>query len=293
MPRYLERYLAGEYEQVWAELQTLGAAVREEPVYADALAVARETMRRARANIETLIERLLALGYQFGYKGRDPELALHLRILTDDISDWPAVIRLNQEARRPPPTFASPSPETPETLEELQRQYGLFPLSLVAWYETVGAVNLVGSFPVADPLDPEGFNDLYQYRAACAHGHMDQYRLPARDLDPFWVSSLAAQRAHLAFQDMPPIRPDQRGEYRLFIAPGERSKHGFEGGDSLEIYIPAPEVDARMRSNTWYDLTFVEYLRLCFRWGGFPGLEARARKPTRELAILTEDLRPI
>lgn len=56
---YLERYVSGEYEQVWDELVTLGAAVRQDPVYTDALAVARETMRRARANIDRLIPRLV------------------------------------------------------------------------------------------------------------------------------------------------------------------------------------------------------------------------------------------
>jgi hypothetical protein len=64
---YLERYLASEHEQVWAELVALGEAVRDEPVYSDALAVARETMRRVRWNIETLIPCLIAIGYQFGY----------------------------------------------------------------------------------------------------------------------------------------------------------------------------------------------------------------------------------
>src|SRR5262245_2042430 len=64
---YLDRYLAGEYEQVWAELVALDGVVREEPIYSDALAVARETMRRVRWNIETLIPRLIAIGYQFGY----------------------------------------------------------------------------------------------------------------------------------------------------------------------------------------------------------------------------------
>lgn len=67
MATYLERYLTGEREQVWTELQSLGDAVREEPVYGDAWAVARETMRRARHNIEMLIPRLVAVGYQFGY----------------------------------------------------------------------------------------------------------------------------------------------------------------------------------------------------------------------------------
>lgn len=67
MSSFLERYERGEHEQVWEELLALGAAVREEPLYADALAVARETMRRARHNIEVLIPRLVRVGYQFGY----------------------------------------------------------------------------------------------------------------------------------------------------------------------------------------------------------------------------------
>jgi hypothetical protein len=52
---YLERYLAGEHEPVWAELQALGAAVRAEPLYSDALAVAHDTPSR-----HTLVEWLTA-----------------------------------------------------------------------------------------------------------------------------------------------------------------------------------------------------------------------------------------
>jgi hypothetical protein len=64
---YLERYVAGEHEPVWAELQALGAGVRAEPLYSDALAVARETKRRVRHNVEALIPRLEAVGYALGY----------------------------------------------------------------------------------------------------------------------------------------------------------------------------------------------------------------------------------
>jgi hypothetical protein len=68
MTRFLDRYMHGECEQVWEELVALGDHVRaEESLHADALAVARETMRRARANIEVLISRLQRLGYVFGY----------------------------------------------------------------------------------------------------------------------------------------------------------------------------------------------------------------------------------
>lgn len=67
MASYLERYQRGEREQVWAELVALGDQVRSEPLHTDALAVARETMGRVRQNIEVLIPRLVAIGYQFGY----------------------------------------------------------------------------------------------------------------------------------------------------------------------------------------------------------------------------------
>ncbi len=60
---YLERYTNGEHEQVWDDLLALGAAMREKEVYPDALAVARETMRRVRQNIELLINRLVQIGF--------------------------------------------------------------------------------------------------------------------------------------------------------------------------------------------------------------------------------------
>jgi hypothetical protein len=37
--------------------------------------------------------------------------------------------------------------------------------------------------------------------------------------------------------------------------------------------------------------TFVNYLRQCFRWGGFPGLESDNRLSHDKLEYLTKDLR--
>ena len=51
MQTLLQRYMSGEFEQVWSELLALGSNVREERYYTEALEVARETMRRARKNI--------------------------------------------------------------------------------------------------------------------------------------------------------------------------------------------------------------------------------------------------
>lgn len=65
MPALLDRYLAGEFEPVWNEMHALGARVREPAIYEDALMVARETVRRARLNFETIIQRLDQIGYRF------------------------------------------------------------------------------------------------------------------------------------------------------------------------------------------------------------------------------------
>jgi hypothetical protein len=178
---YLERYLAGEYEQVWAELEALDAAVRDEPLYSDALAVARETMRRVRENLETLIPRLVKSGYQFGYGWVQPpvneplgwQLRQTYRHLLEDAKleppiltiggdveeqladrrarvqrlrelDAPAIIMQNEE-RVLAELEARPRPAA--QLRELEDQVGMLPLSVRAWYEVGGGVHLVGVHP--------------------------------------------------------------------------------------------------------------------------------------------------
>lgn len=65
MATFLERYQAGDRAAVWDDLVALGEGVRHELYYADAAAVAAQTMRRARHNVELLIQRLDAMGYRF------------------------------------------------------------------------------------------------------------------------------------------------------------------------------------------------------------------------------------
>src|SRR4051794_9362937 len=111
---YLERYKKGEYEQVWAELLALGGAIREEPLYTDALAVTRETMRRVRKNVELLHQRLKDLNYQF----LNPEIA-----------------------------YMPPKRETINLIRKLERKGGTLPLSVRVFFEKVGTVYFLGSHP--------------------------------------------------------------------------------------------------------------------------------------------------
>jgi hypothetical protein len=65
MATLLERYVGGEHSTVWEELRQLGPNVRGREVFEDALAVSKETVRRARQNFVTIIQRLDAMGYRF------------------------------------------------------------------------------------------------------------------------------------------------------------------------------------------------------------------------------------
>jgi hypothetical protein len=110
---WLQRYRAGDHAAVWDELIALGSAVREPSVVDEAMEVARETMGRARDNIEELHRRLQKVGYQFEYPDR---------------------------AFRPPAT------DSRLRLQKQESQIGPLPLSLRAFYEVVGTVDFTQSW---------------------------------------------------------------------------------------------------------------------------------------------------
>jgi hypothetical protein len=91
---YLERYQAGQHQEVWNELVQLGPAVFEDRFHAEALAVARAMMRRVRLNIETLIQKLLQRGFVFGYDFRLQEqlaysfTSVHERGRYKEMREW-------------------------------------------------------------------------------------------------------------------------------------------------------------------------------------------------------------
>lgn len=169
MTSFLERYQQGECVEVWADLLRLGAEIRHEPLLSEAVEVARETMRRARFNIELLIPRLQAEGYVFGYAWLEqlaqsqeakaeaitPQMraslpperlaALETMIAAADYPRRAAELRaLAQQPARP---LTPPSLDVQESLVALEAIVGPLPLSLRAWYEVVGQVDFVGSVP--------------------------------------------------------------------------------------------------------------------------------------------------
>jgi hypothetical protein len=273
MTNFLERYVHGEYAQVWEEMQALGEAVRQAPFYADAHAVAHETMRRVRHNIETLIPRLEAAGYQFGY-------------------EW---AQGQQFPSGPPdPVFSPPPPNLAHLLAELEAQVGVLPLSLRAFYEVVGSVNFVGEPPPAWlrwRVVSDGLDALYVYPLAGTledvsswedqYGEMteEEWSLPATEEDDPCDARSYAALPHDCW--LVPIAPD------------EWFKYNISGCGAYEIATPNPAVDARLLTER-HRTTFVNYLRICLRWAGFPALElvAQTRSEVADMATLTRDLLP-
>jgi hypothetical protein len=314
MPSYLQRYRQGECEQVWAELVALGGEVRRRPLFDEALAVAHETMTRARANIETLVPRLRSLGYRFAHPDR---------------------------------VFVPADEETRRLAADVERRAGPLPLSLRAWCEVVGEVNFMGAHPKLSTYVPsrnpqelaQGYLALFAQHGGTAAAPGDALRQSAaltgrllselvqgfRTGQPRSADLEAGVRAskemlermqHPAAVAQPEVESDplvvepyfgdledglnegaddeddEGSPYDVIIAPDPVHKMNQSGGSPYYVEFPDPAADARLEGDENYG-TFVEYLRTCFRWGGFPGLRTSAKPPREELAYLTQGLTPL
>ena len=284
LPLY-DRYLAGAHQDVWRELQAQGTSVRSDPLLADALAVAHETMRRVEANVRTLVARLLALGYRFRteagdwqeregrmnaaltFKPRPDEIALrspHVRDVLKRLEEARTQLEGVMETARAVPRDDSihphepPPADTGKLLAKLEKKAGALPLSLRAFYEVVGSVDFIGSHPSLAP--PKS--------SLCP--------------DPLVIYPLEDVLAYLDEID------HDDDDCRLILAPDDIHKAGQSGGEPYEMAAPDARADGELL-NERHELPFVDYLRLAFRFGGFPGYEGHDPVPP-EIETLREGL---
>jgi len=239
---YYERYLAGEHRQVWQELGELGAAVREDRYAPDAVAVAHTTMNRVRQNIVTIVERLRELGYAFEAETGAPDKVI-------PFGEARANLWLNLPKDRPAPF--NPPDYGWANLGRFQRDAGTLPISLRAWYEVVGSVNLLGKHPVLSPGDGSALSDPLVV-------------LPFKKILRDWDHS----PAEVGVDGTTP-----------FVAAVARGSH---------ITLPGVGMDAPLEGER-HGLPFVEYLRLAFQWGCFPGFQNAGQRPT-EINFLCDGL---
>ena len=284
---FYDRYVAGDQQNVWKELNGLKGAVRTDPYASDALAVAYETMRRVRENVLTLIERLEEMGYRFSTqqseweeRKRDVDSMLAMRAPVHEQSlRSPHVLaalemleRVKQMAREQRDSMEKvkpganvrahvpPAKDVAKHLRKVQSKLGTLPLSLRAFYEVVGSVDLMGQH---SSLTPRGVS-------VCP--------------DPLVVFSVEDALANAEqFED------DEEEDRYVVIAPDDIHKAGESGGEPYEMAVPDEAADGELL-NERHGIFFVDYLRMAFDHGGFPGYEGYDRDVPREIEQLRKGL---
>jgi hypothetical protein len=297
---YYERYLSGESRDVWVALRTIGLEVQYDPIAVDALAVAYETMHRAAENIDRLAVRLADMDYQFRRdifapywrtSGTDAAMSLmferqleemvattealppvEIRSLIPLHEQMAADLKARAQAQRERrmaivPPHVPPVDDTVWQIKKVIRSAGEIPFSLRAWYETVGCANFVGQHPDiapsgvdCDPLFVAPFQFVYDLWQAWNEDH-------AKEGEP------------------PP--------FRIPISPHRSAKVTRVSDDLLYVVtLPSRGFDAVLE-NEPHGLYFVDYLRLAFEWGGFPGYFDATGKMPKKLSSLKKGLLPL
>ena len=262
MISYLSRYQQGECQHVWQELYTLGTNVHQADVYPDAWAVAIETMKRVRHNVEILIPRLEELRYQFGYEWMKEEWS-------DVDEEWIAI---------QPALYAPPPVNILEQILHFETLAGPLPLSLKAFYREVGEVNFFGKHLT--------WEHLFEREKPSGQ--------PPSNLDPLAVIGLSEKifADYISWQEAMQKQGLETSSYPLMISLDYDLKYNVSGSGAYEIEIPQATADA-MLLNEWHQTTFVNYLRICFQYGGLPGLQFISGFLAEELSYLRKDLLPI
>ncbi len=303
LPHY-DRYVAGECRAAWADLTALDDAIWTDPVAPDALAVCFETMHRARTNIASIVEILRAEGYQFDsgfyspFWRRSQESkawidSLHesqqllIASMQEPLRNMPEPHRTTMNAERArrlvdvKKTALQISEERSGVvrplvpcewnprgwLRKIAQRAGDIPLALQVWHASVAGVNLVGLHPELAP--------------------------PGLETDPLFIAPLrSVTDAALVWEEQHPVK-EIRPPFQMPVSPPARVKAGNSaGGAPYAITLPNAALDALVE-NEPHHLTFVDYLRLAFEWGGFPGCADLSGDPPRLISRLKERMLPL
>lgn len=234
MEKWLARYRRGERVQVWEEIRALGPRCREREYDDEVARVVAETMARVRINVDRLVAGLREEGYEF---------------VAPTAADY------HTDRSR-----FYPSGAVEDLIAFLEALRGPLPLVMTAWMRQVGDVNLVGNHPLwpradmyTDALVVEFEYGAWDMTAAEVRAH---YRSELEAWQ-WWAEEAGLEAA---------------GGFCLPFAPDVYHKVNVSGGGPYGIYLPDGAADGLVEVEGG-QMYFVDYLRHCFKWGGFPGFE--------------------
>lgn len=216
---FYQRYLNGEYEQVYQDIDALGQDAFLPHYLADIQDVLTETFQRVAYNLDVIATELKNTNYVF-------------------FDDEP---------------LQQPLANTDELLAKLDNmvaQFGYIPLSLKYFYKIVGGVDLVWDYnanpdirwQLADPLQIIPLDSLFD---EVEDDGWQAYSQDCRVDGDFVTIGLSADDLH---------------------------KDNISGGTPYSIEITAkPSIDSQFLYEV-HDTTFINYLRICFEYCGFPAI---------------------
>jgi hypothetical protein len=184
---------------------------------------------------------------------------------------WRAMKVAHEELRTPP------QPGDEALLARVPAISGeTVPPTLLAFWRVVGGINWVWDCDAPEPRPDLGFD------------------LPPEEHDALCVFSPAAIPWLLAEwqEENGSVEAELRHPLRIHLAPDYLHKANFSGGD-YRIELPFTGADP-LFADERHELPFLDYLRLAFRWAGFPGLDRHAaRRDVQDfVAHLGRDLLP-
>ena len=159
---------------------------------------------------------------------------------------------------RAPTGHLPPGPKARKLRSRLEKKAGDLPLSLRAFYEIVGEVDWMGRRAW---LDTAG--------GICP--------------DPLVLFPIEAALAECESWE------ETDEDTIITLAPDDLHKENVSGGEPYGISVPDSGADAILL-NERHRLMLVDYLRLCFQFGGFPGFEGMDRCVPAEIDALRQDL---
>jgi len=84
----------------------------------------------------------------------------------------------------------------------------------------------------------------------------------------------------------------EAGKFGIIIAPDLYHKDNVSGGAPYSIEVPNRTIDGLLL-NERNETYFVNYLRMSFKYGGFPGMQWHKGGIAKEILELANDLLPI
>jgi hypothetical protein len=153
---------------------------------------------------------------------------------------------LGYQFANPSAVLPGPEPDTCDAIARIECEIGPLPLALKLFWQRVGSVNLIGHHPQWEGCD--------------------------------YPDSLVIFPASLAIEELDSFLEDREERlrhnypYEVPIAPDAKHKQDVSGGPPYTIAVPAVADDPPLQSEP-HNTTFVSYLELALRWGGFPGLD--------------------